>query len=346
MLACVREPATAASFELAEAAANVRDWNEVLRLADSSHVTALVLRAVKGHAVSLPPASMRSLADSAAGHVARTMMVDLDLGLVVGSLRAASIRVMALKGPGLARTVYEEPALRSYDDIDLSVEPANLDRVAVALDAVGFKEIPPSRKSLATSRDFVSKTTRTLVELHGDLLQIGLPPRCDADRWRRALGIPGLAGAEMLGPEDQLVHLSFHAHKHGFNRLIWLKDIDLVVREAGARLDWELVESVSRVEDLRASLWLALSFARALLGTPVPPALLGSLRPAAATRLLYRLVWPPASVRALRGQVRRRAVQFDVADSWRGMIPSAVFMGRRVERVRLIAQHKLTGAGA
>lgn len=346
MLACVREPPAAESTDLAEAAANVRDWKEVVRLADSSRVTAFVLRAVKSGGVDLPPATVRSLADSAARYVAQNMMVDLDLGLAVSSIRDASIRVMALKGPGLARTVYEEPALRPYDDIDLSVEQANLDRVAAVLDSAGFSEVPPERKSAATSRDFVSNATRTLIELHGDLIQIGLPPRCDPDRWRRASPIPGLVGAEMLAPEDQLIHLSFHAHKHGFNRLIWLKDIDMVVREAGARLDWDLVESVSRLEDLRSSVWLALDVARALLGTPVPPALLRSLEPAAATRLLYSLVWPRASVHALRGRTRRRAVQFDPADSWRGMIPSAVFMGRRLERVRLLARHITTGASA
>ena len=90
----------------------------------------------------------------------------------------------------------------------------------------------------------------------------------------------------------------------------------------------------------------ALDFARAMLGTPVPPAVLRSLGPDAATRALYRLAWPPANVRALRGHMRRRAVQIVTSESWRGMLTSAVFMGRRRERIRLFARHMSTGASA
>jgi hypothetical protein len=346
VLACVRESAAAQPSEQTRAAANVRDWTEVLRLADSSRVTAFVLQAVKGHGIDLPPETMRSLAGSAARALACNMVVDLDLGRAARALRNASIRVMALKGPGLARTIYPDPSLRQYDDIDLSVQEAGPERIAAALGAAGFSEILKANRPASASRDFVANTTRTLLEVHGDLLEIGLPPRCDEERWRRAVPIPGLAGVEMLAPEDQLVHLSFHAHKHGFNRLIWLKDIDLLVRNAGARLDWDVVESVSRREELRSSVWLALDFARAMLGTPVPPSVLRAIGPAAATRALYRLAWPPANVHSLRGHMRRRAVQFVTSESWRGMLTSAVFMGRRLERVRIFARHISTGAGA
>jgi hypothetical protein len=302
-------------------------------------VTAFVLRAVKEHGIDVPAATMRSLSNSAVRAVASTMVVDRDLGRAADALRDASIRAMALKGPGLARTVYAEPNLRPYNDIDLCVHEADSDRVSAVLEDVGFTAIPQSRRSSTTSRDFVAKATRTLVEVHNDLLEIGLPPRCDVERWRRATAIPGLASVEMLAPEDQLVQLSFHAHKHGFSRLIWLKDIDLLVRGAGAGFDWDLVQSVTRREELRSSVWLALDFARAMLGTPVPAALLRSVVPAAPTRVLYRLAWPPARVHALSGHMRRRSVQFINSESWRGMIPSAVFMSRRLERVRLFARH-------
>jgi hypothetical protein len=35
--------------------------------------------------------------------------------------------------------------------------------------------------------------------------------------------------------------------------------------------------------------------------------------------------------------MRRRAVQFLAADSWRGMLPNLVLMGRRGDRLRAIA---------
>jgi hypothetical protein len=341
VLACVREDSSATSSDVAKAAVKVRDWTEVLRLAARHRVTAFVLRAVRSQTIDLLPATMRGLVDSVAESVARSMVMGLELERAAFALGSPSRRVIALKGPGLARTAYPEPFLRPYDDIDLSVEGMDLDSVASVLVAAGFTEVTRARRSVANSRNFILDPTRTLFELHGDLLQTGLPPRGDKDRWRRASPIPGLGDVQMLAPADQLVHLGFHAHKHGFNRLIWLKDIDMVVRAGGGTLDWGLVESESRNEELQSSVWLALDLARAVLGTPVPPDLLRALRPAPGMRALYRLIWPLSNVLALRARVRSRAVQFDTAQSWRGMIPSAVFMGRRRDRVRLLAQHEL-----
>jgi len=70
--------------------------------------------------------------------------------------------------------------------------------------------------------------------------------------------------------------------------------------------------------------------------TPVPPAILTSLAPSPFVRLLYRQVWPPDGVANLQGHMRRRAVQFLAADSWRGMLPNLVLMGRRGARARAI----------
>jgi hypothetical protein len=89
-------------------------------------------------------------------------------------------------------------------------------------------------------------------------------------RWERAVPARDVPGALMLSIVDQLVHLSVHVQKHGFNRLIWLKDIDLLLR-IGTEADW------------------------------------------------------------------RRAVQFHVADSWRGMLPSLVLLGHRRQRLKSIA---------
>jgi hypothetical protein len=140
----------------------------------------------------------------------------------------------------------------------------------------------------------------------------------------------------MLSMEDQLVHLSTHAHKHGFNRLIWLKDLDLLVRQRGATLNWQLALAIAREEGVTASVWYALELTRALLGTPVPRHWLRQSRPMLPVRIAYRAIWPVARIARLDGHMRRRAVQFHVADSWRGMLPSLLLMGRRQVRARAI----------
>ena len=56
----------------------------------------------------------------------------------------------------------------------------------------------------------------------------------------------------MLSLADQLVHLSVHVQKHGFNRLIWLKDIDLLLR-MGTEVDWRRAVEIAREEGVTAS---------------------------------------------------------------------------------------------
>jgi len=140
----------------------------------------------------------------------------------------------------------------------------------------------------------------------------------------------------MLGLEDQVVQLSVHAHKHGFNRLIWFKDLDLLLRQHASQVNWKLVEEVAHKEGVTASVWYALQLTQAVLGTALPPTA-PRLAPRGLVRLLYSAMWPAARVCNLQGLWRRRAVQVYVAESWRGTLPSLVMMGRRGDRVRLIA---------
>jgi hypothetical protein len=190
-------------------------------------------------------------------------------------------------------------------------------------------------------RQFIAQDSGVMVEVHRDPLQLGLQPACEEGRWQRAIPVPELRGALMLCAEDQLVHLSLHAHKHGFERLIWLKDIDLLLRARGPRLDWALVHAVARREGVTGSVWYTLWLARLLLGTPVPPGQLRRFRPAPPVRILYRLVWPPDRIQELGGHMRRRAVQFHAAESLRGMAPTLILMGRRRTRVRAMTRYLL-----
>jgi hypothetical protein len=142
----------------------------------------------------------------------------------------------------------------------------------------------------------------------------------------------------MLCAEDQLVQLSVHLHKHGFSRLIWLKDVDLLLRASAGRLAWDHIVDQARREGVDGSVWYSLVLTHAILGTPVPAGVLARLRPSPLLHAVYRLVWPRTQITGLAGQMHRRAVQFDAADSWRGMLPSLLLMGRRRDRLTALRQ--------
>lgn len=343
---CVREPDDLQPRELAQIAQVVQDWHAVADLAARHGVVGFVRRAVARDGVAVPPfvaAGLRNAALAQLTHVAR---LDAALARILAALEQAGVPAILLKGPVLARAVYPEPALRPYSDLDLTIRDTDERAAVAALLGVGLVEVPHGAEverrthahhvhgGTAFHRVFLAPGGGVMVELHLDPLQMGLRPTGEAARWARAQPVAALPGALMLALEDQLIQLAVHVHKHGFNRLIWLKDIDLLLRARAADLDWAALRATADAEGVTNSVWYTLALAAALLATPVPPAVLRLLAPSLPVRLLYRQVWPPDGVANLHGHMRRRAVQFLAADSWRGMLPNLVLMGRRGARFR------------
>ena len=104
----------------------------------------------------------------------------------------------------------------------------------------------------------------------------------------------------------------------------------------GTESDWRRAVEIAREEGVTASDWYTLDIVQ-MLGTPIRLSLIQQLQLWLVLRMVYRCVWPTRGIVSLRGHMRRRAVQFHVADSWRGMLPSLVLLGHRRQRLRSIA---------
>lgn len=348
IILCTREVDGLVPGALERAATSVTDWPALAQLAARHCVAAYVLQAIRREGLTVPAAAATALVEATRGMLGQVMALNVALRGVLAALAAAQVPAIVLKGPALARTLYGQPSLRPYGDLDLTVQDQHEAAAVAALLAQHYRELldgPASERradghhhhaEAGFHRKFVHADGQTVVELHLDPLQLGVHPTCEAERWQRAVPVPGVPHALMLGPEDQLLQLSVHAHKHGFDRLIWLKDLDLLLRAHAAALDWDLVLRVARAEGVQASLWYTLELTTALLATPTASEPLRRLAPTPLLQALYRSVWPSARIAALQGEMHRRAVQFDAADSWRGMLPGLLLMGRRRARARAL----------
>ena len=87
------------------------------------------------------------------------------------------------------------------------------------------------------------------------------------------LGIP--IRVHTTGDVDTLVHLAFHAQMSGGDRLVWLKDLDLLVR--GQAPDWPAVVDRARSWQVALPVAIVLAKVRQRLATPVPSAALDEL---------------------------------------------------------------------
>jgi hypothetical protein len=131
--------------------------------------------------------------------------------------------------------------------------------------------------------------------------------------------------------------LAVHLHRHGFNRLIWFKDLDLFVGRFGGQIDWAWLGRAAAADGVALSLNLALRRVAGLLGTELPD---GARRLTAGSPSVFLSSRLWNETEALRIDARRgrwrRAVQFVPGDGVRGALPSLLLMGRRLEKIRAL----------
>lgn len=147
------------------------------------------------------------------------MAVDRVTAEVVEAFTAAGIRSILLKGPAVARWLYDEEALRPYLDCDLLVSPDDFSRAEWILADLGFH-----REGLdAVPHDWPKhariwyRDDRGNVDLHRTLFGVGVS---DADLWavlsvRTERMLVGGANVEVLTVPGRALVLALHAAKDG-----------------------------------------------------------------------------------------------------------------------------------
>lgn len=277
-----------------------------------------------------------------------TLALFVELRTVLRLIGERDIRAVVLKGPVIAETYYPEPGLRPYGDIDLLIRQADLAAVAALLGERGYHEKNEDAADAHRlhechglfQRIFIHEDNTRVIELHCDHLQIGLEPVGMETIWASSTPVRiGSQTARALEAHDLFVQLCVHLQRHNFGRLIWFKDLDLIIR--GGTLDWDMVEARAKEQGCADSVAYTLWLLRRTLATPLPP---GAERLAARqpwlSRRLDLLLWRPANIVNLVPQRQwrlRRLVQFAPESGvLRGGLPSLLTTGRRADKLRVI----------
>ncbi len=151
--------------------------------------------------------------------VIRSLTVDLLTGRVISSLRRAGIPTILLKGPAVARWLYDEGAARSYVDTDLLLAPDDFPAAERVLVGLGFE-----REGLGTIPDDWPRHARTWlrsdganVDLHRTFVGVGVTP---AELWEtlsaqtETMRVGG-ADLDVLRPAARALIVALHAAKDG-----------------------------------------------------------------------------------------------------------------------------------
>lgn len=164
---------------------------------------------------------------------------------VVSRLHAVDVEPMLVKGWAAAR-LYPDEGLRSYVDIDLSIDP---------------RQIRAARSALSDAPDYQHD-----VDLHTGVATLG---GGSFDEILARAAVVKLGGVEVRVPcpEDHLRIMAIHMLREGAWRPLWLCDVAAAVESRPDSFDWRICLGQNR----RWSNWItsALRLAHELLGADI-----------------------------------------------------------------------------
>ncbi len=292
-----------------------------------------------------PAAAQAALTEAYRQNALRSFLMAAELERVAGALAAGAVPVALLKGAALGRTIYESPAARVVNDLDLLIPAAQVEAARRTLTGLGYRApgLPGSGRFGRWQRRYRAELPMIcaqpderrglLVELHWSLVE--LPYYIEripmADIWA-TVSSPGLlagagpAGLPVPDPATLLLHSCAHLALHHSRslRLIWLVDVD---RLAQARaLDWDALTGRAARWGLGLAVYAALKTTAAWLDTPLPQAALARLAQQAEDPI-GRAMWGVGD--ETPGGARRRAQITWAAFTGRQRLRYAAWLGLR-----------------
>jgi hypothetical protein len=245
----------------------------------------------------------------------------------VGALRTAGIRSIVLKGPSIARWLYDDPWMRSYGDIDLLVAPEDRGGAAQTLTRLGYvdhdagladDEYPGhahhwSRSGVRPAEIdlhhrlfwFRGRAREAWDELSAGTEQLDL----GADR------------VEVLRLAGRLMLVALHAAQHGRRTRQPIRDLELALERVG-EVDWREAAA------LAVTLGLGEAFSSGIRLLPPGLALADrlALQRVSSIEMRVHAETMRPTVEGLRFMLEQRSWRSRAIRLWHELLPHPAFM--------------------
>ena len=228
-----------------------------------------------------------------------------ELGSISGLLEGMGVEVAIAKGIAAEARWYSRRGERPCTDLDLLLRPSDLPRVDDIIEAV-----EPTHPLLGRTRRLAEDGYLQSVDLvhhgvpidlHWDILKIGVPSRNLDAIWERTvpLPLPGGGSVRALDAETSYVHFLVHLNKDRFRRLLGFVDAARVFERGD--LDGGAVDRLVRADGLDTVVGSSWNVVVDTLDLPAPHRHVApGLRP-----LVWKVAWRP-SLRLQAGESRTR----------------------------------------
>jgi Uncharacterised nucleotidyltransferase len=238
----------------------------------------------------------------------------------------AGIDVAIAKGIAAEARWYARTGERPCNDLDLLLSPAHLGQIDDVIAAIEpshplcGKVRRLAERGIIQAVDLVHEGVP--IDLHWDLLKLGIPSRNRQAIWDRTVPFPLPDGRSLraLDAECSYVHFLVHLNKDRFRRLLGFVDAARVYERED--LDHAAVERLVRADGIEASVSASWEVVVSTLGLHARNQI-----PAAGVRsLIWHIAWRPS--------VRLRAAESNVRFRHRQWLIAVLSRGRAVEALR------------
>ena len=272
-------------------------WDDLVLERIDFHGIGVMLAERRGMLEGWPDLVLHAIRNLAVNRAIWEMAHNLSVREAIEAMAARGVLPIVLKGTALAYSLMERPVHRLRGDTDLLVGPDDIAPCEEVLARLGYENISPTDEMPGELEAHWQiegpEGTQHAIDLHYSATALpaldGVLPwaHCDA----RAEPLPALGeAARRLDYPAMLLHAAVHRAKHRVtpyktgervyhdgDRLIWIYDFSLLARAlSGAQWDRFVADARRyRVAPVCAE---ALETAQRLFTTPVPAAVLESLR--------------------------------------------------------------------
>ncbi len=191
-------------------------------------------------------------------------------------LETNGIEALAFKGPALAQMAYGDITLRQYVDLDVLVKKKDIYKIDTLLKVHGYQrvlEITPNQEKvyMKYAHDLGLSHPKSGVhfEMHWSLMDDDYPIQLNLNEiWKNPQVIKiNQQEIKTFPTEELLLYLCIHGSKHLWERIEWIKDIDLLIRTQD--IDWEKVLKEVESSKFETMFYLGLLLSMELLKTPL-----------------------------------------------------------------------------
>ncbi len=279
------------------------EWNLLLRQALAANLTATLycMADELDLLAQIPPQPRRHLAWAGTLIARHGDGVRFEVARIGAALDKLGLDLILLKGAAYAMAGLPAARGRLFSDIDILVPKAAMAEVESQLMLAGWMSTHHDAYDQRYYRQWMHEIPPmqhmhrgSVIDVHHAILPLTAALHPDPDKLRAsACAVAGQARLRVLAPADMVLHSATHLFYDGeFDKgLRDLFDLDRLLRHFDASPGfWAQLPARAVELELARPLFYALRHCQRLLGTPVPPAVVAALAPAAPNRLVLALM--------------------------------------------------------